>query len=260
MNPNLLTEFSLFGQHLADHARDIALSFFRNLKSVQYKKDNSPVTMADREIETKIRELIMEKYPKHAVFGEECTPISSEEPWTWVIDPIDGTRSFISGKPTFGCLIALLYEQKPMLGIIEMPALKERWLGVYESNSTHNGISCYTNQSRALSEATVFATSIDMFETNEQTAFDHVSLNAQFRNFGADCYAYGLLASGYTDIVMESSMAIHDFLALVPVVEGAGGCISDWQGKPLNFGSGKQVLATANSSLHEECLHLINNN
>ena len=103
----------------------------------------------------------------------------------------------------------------------------------------------------------MFATSIDMFNESERETFDRLSLSARFRNFGADCYAYGLLASGHIDIVMESDMAKHDFLALVPIIEGSGGCISDWEGKPLNLLSGRQVLATANPALHQECLKLI---
>jgi len=144
-----------------------------------------------------------------------------------------------------------------VLGIIDMPALNERWLGVTGKRSFHNGDHCQSNDRKLLAEATVFATSIDMFTDTERQQFDRLSTAARFRNFGADCYAYGLLASGHADIVMESDMSIYDFLALVPVIEGSGGCISDWHGKPPNDHSGRQVVATANPTLHEQCLAMI---
>ena len=250
-------ELICFAEELADAARVVALKYFRNLKSIDYKKDGSPVTTADREAEAVIRQMIAKRYPAHSVVGEEHGRLSSSGPWSWVIDPIDGTRSFITGMPTFGCLIALLHEHRPLLGIIDMPALNERWLGVTGKPSTHNGNHCESSGLEHLSEATIFATSIDMFTEIERQQFDRVSTAARFRSFGTDCYAYGLLASGHSDIVMESDMSTHDFLALVPVIEGSGGCISDWCGKPLNDLSGKQVLATANPTLHEQILAMI---
>ena len=138
-----------------------------------------------------------------------------------------------------------------------MPVLNERWLGVTGKRSLHNGDHCQSNDRKLLAESTVFATSIDMFTDIERQQFDCLSTATRYRNFGADCYAYGLLASGHADIVMESDMSIYDFLALVPVIEGSGGCISDWHGKPLNDLSGRQVLATANPTLHEQCLAMI---
>ena len=250
-------EFICFAEELADAARVVALKYFRNLGSIEYKRDGSPVTAADREAEAMVRQMITERYPAHGVVGEEHGSVSSDGPWSWVIYPIDGTQRFIHGQPTFGCLIALLYEHQPVLGIIDMPALNERWLGVTGKPSTHNRDHCQSSDRKLLAEATVFATSIDMFTDAERQQFDHLSAAARYRNFGADCYAYGLLASGHADIVMESGMSIYDFLALVPVIEGSGGCISDWHGKPLNDLSGRQVLATANPALHEQCLAMI---
>ncbi len=250
-------EFPYFAEELADAARGIVLKYFRNLGPIEYKRDGSPVTAADREAEAVIRQMIAERYPAHGVAGEEHGRVSSDGPWSWVIDPIDGTRSFITGRPTFGCLIALLYEHQPVLGIIDMPALNERWLGVTGKPSLHNGDHCQSSGRKRVAEATVFATSIDMFTGSERQQFDRLSTAARFRSFGADCYAYGLLASGHADIVMESDMSTHDFLALVPVIEGSGGCISDWHGEPLNFFSGRQVLATANTTLHQQCLAMI---
>jgi len=250
-------ELIRFAEELADAARVVTLKHFRNLKSIDYKKDGSPVTPADREAEVVIRQMIAKRYPAHSVTGEEYGRLCSSKPWSWVIDPIDGTRSFITGMPTFGCLIALLHEHQPLLGIIDMPALNERWVGATGKPSTHNGNHCESSGRKHLPEAIVFATSIDMFTDSERQQFDRLSTAARFRKFGTDCYAYGLLASGHADIVMESDMSTHDFLALVPVIEGSGGCISDWCGKSLNDLSGKQILATANPTLHEQCLAMI---
>ena len=250
-------EFPDFAEELADAARAIALKYFRNLRSIEYKRDGSPVTAADQEAEAVIRQMIAERYPTHGVTGEEYGHMSSDGPWSWVIDPIDGTRSFITGRPTFGCLIALLYEYRPVLGIIDMPALNERWLGVTGKPSLYNGDHCQSSDRKRVAEATILATSIDMFTDSERQQFDRLSTAARFRSFGTDCYAYGLLASGHSDIVMESDMSTHDFLPLVPVVEGSGGCISDWHGEPLNLFSGRQVLATANPALHQQCLTMI---
>jgi len=258
MFPASLDQFVIFSEELAQSARAVSLKHFRNLSTIEYKKDGSPVTTADRDIETLIRKMIAHRYPTHAIVGEEHGCASSKEPWTWVIDPIDGTRSFITGKPTFGCLIALLYENQPVLGVIDMPALDERWIGVTGRPSTYNGVLCHSSSCERLTEASVFATSIDMFNNSEQKIFNRLSTKARFRNFGADCYAYGLVASGHADIVMESDLVNHDFLALAPVIEGSGGCISDWNGAPLSFFSGRQILATANSTLHRECLNAIN--
>ena len=129
-------EFICFAEELADAARVVALKYFRSLTTIEYKKDGSPVTEADREAEAIIRQMITERYPAHGVVGEEHGPVSPDGPWSWVIDPIDGTQRFIHGQPTFGCLIALLHEHQPLLGIIDMPALNERWLGVTGKPST----------------------------------------------------------------------------------------------------------------------------
>ena len=171
-----------------------------------------------------------------------------------MVDPIDGTKSFITGKPTFGSLIALLHERTPVLGVIEIPALKERWVGNADRGTTCNHTRCRTSDTITLADSTLYATTPDMFSDGERRYFDALSQATRFRIFGADCYAYGLLSAGHVELVAESNMAPHDFLALVPVVEGAGGMITDWQGNALDLLAGRQVLATANPTLHEQAL------
>ncbi len=257
MKPDDIKELINFGEELANLARESVLKYFRRLESIDYKRDRTPVTVADREAESVIRQRISQLYPTHGIVGEEYGHTPADGPWCWVIDPIDGTRSFVAGRPTFGCLIAVLHDNQPILGIIDMPALNERWTGVNREPTFYNGEPCATSKCNHLPEAIVFATSMDMFTEDERKQFDRLSGAARFRSFGADCYAYGLLSSGYIDVVMESDMFAYDYLALVAVVEGSGGCISDWQGRPLDLSSGKQVLATASQELHQQCLNII---
>ncbi len=257
MTSPLDQDLQVFAHRLADEGRRISLEFFRTRYDVTRKEDGTPVTDADLAIENALRQMIEQHYPAHGVFGEENDACRSDAEWLWVIDPIDGTKSFATGKPTFGCLIALLHHRKPILGIIDMPALQERWLGIAGEPTRFNGQPCRTSSANNLADVTLNATTPDMFNTKEWALFSELGAAVRFRQFGADCYAYGLLASGFTELVMEAGLGKYDYLALVPVIEGAGGCISDWQGNALSFDSGSQVLASANRDLHENALTFI---
>lgn len=249
------TEIAAFAETLADTARPIALRYFRSPIEVDYKADGSPVTRADREVEEALRTLVRERFPAHAVSGEEFGRSgASGARWRWVLDPIDGTKSFVTGRPLFGTLIAFLDEERPILGVIEIPALGERCSGAVGVPTRFNGRPCRTSGCTRLADARVSATTPDLFDSDELVAFDEVSLAARFRTFGGDCYQYALLAAGHLDLLVESELAAHDLLALAPVVTGAGGLITDWEGEPLTASSGGRILAAASRDLHQAAL------
>ena len=252
-----LLAFLQLANLMADHARTIALQYFRNSMPNWRKSDSTPVTEADLRIEKRIREIAAEHYPQHGFIGEEDGATNAHSRLRWCVDPIDGTKSFLYGVPTFGTLISLTYDAAPIVGVIEHPALQERWCAVRGGTTTYQGKPCRCSQQTDLNEAVVYATSIDMFNARERRQFDRVTKQARRRQFGVDCYAYSLLSSGFIDIVMEADMKSFDMMALVPVIEGAGGIVSNWRGEPLTLSSGSQILATANEHLHRQCLDII---
>ncbi len=244
----------------ANTARRVIMKYFRKSFDVITKNDGSPLTCADRETERAIKELILTRHPTHSFLGEEGGSIDRDEKWRWVVDPIDGTKSFVTGNPTFGTLIALLHEDIPVIGLIDHCALNERWIGVAGRATTHNGVPCTTDQTARIDESTLYATHPDMFVGEAVQQFGRLSTAVRLCVFGGDCYAYGLLASGWTGLVCEASLKAHDFLALVPVVDGAGGVITDWHGRGLTKQSNGQVLAAANPILHAAALDKLKQN
>lgn len=252
-----LAELTAFAEHLADLARESILPHFRTPLEVEHKVDNSPVTAIDRNTEARIRQAIIAQYPQHGIFGEEHGSRQGKEDFTWVIDPIDGTKNFLCGVPLFGCLISLLTNHTPLIGVIDLPGLKERWVGTIDQPTVNNGIACQSSDCQQISQAKVGATTIDMFEGADLKKFNRASKEARFRCFGGDCSIYAHLASGYIDLVIEANLEPYDFFALIPIVEGAGGKITDWRGDKLNFQSDGRVIAAATPKLHAEALKFL---
>ncbi|GJL81056.1 MAG: histidinol phosphate phosphatase [marine bacterium B5-7] len=250
--PTDLDDFVHTAQQLADIGRQTANNYFRKSLDVDHKSDRSPVTIADRQTEEAMRALIIDRHPDHGIVGEEFGARKAKSDWCWILDPIDGTKSFVCGKPTFGSLVSLVYKETPVIGVIEMPALGERWLGVHDRPTTHEGSPCRATAVARLDDAAMLSTTPDMFDDKEWQVFESISLAARVRAFGTDCYGYGLLASGYCDAVMESDLKPYDIMALVPVIEGAGAVISDWHGRPLSATSNGQVLACATAELRDD--------
>lgn len=248
-----LDELLAFAGELADLARPIAMEYFRGPLEIDSKADLSPVTVADRAIEAAMRRRIESRFPDHGILGEEFASRPGDR-FTWVLDPIDGTRSFITGMPLFGTLIALLQGGKPVLGVVDFPALSERWTGAAGQATRHQSKAARTSACLQLADAHCYSTSPDLFVAEDLQRFNAVSSRASMRRFGGDCYAYALLASGHCDLVVEAGLQAYDYLPLVSIIEGAGGRISDWQGRPLTMESDGRVLAAATTALWSESL------
>lgn len=238
-----------FAHRLADEAGKIIRRYFRRRIAVDDKADHTPVTIADRAAEQAMRRLIKRRFPGHGVLGEEYGRTQPEADYVWVLDPIDGTKSFISGVPLFGTLIALTYHGRPILGLVDQPILKERWVGALGRKTSFNGKQIKTRACRSLGDATLFATAPDLFAAADAPRFERLRQRVKLARFGADCYAYALLASGFVDLVVEAGLKPYDFCALVPVIEGAGGTLTDWQGKPLDLNSDGRVIAAGDQAL-----------
>ena len=251
------TSFIRLATELAESSGEIIRRYFRTPLAVETKADTSPVTAADREVEAAMRQRIETAYPDHGVIGEEFGPARADAEYVWVLDPIDGTKSFISGKPLFGTLIGLVHEGAPILGVIDHPALGERWIGARGEQSTFNGAPAKVRPCPGLGEAILFATSPQMFEGANADAFGRLCREVKYPLFGTDCYGYGLLASGFADLVVEAKLRPFDYCALVPVVEGAGGVMTDWEGAPLNLASDGRVIAAGDRRTHGECLKVL---
>lgn len=249
-----LQSFAQLAVRLADAARPEIMSRFRTGIHADAKADASPVTEADRASERAMRSLINATYPEHGILGEEYGSENVDAEYVWVLDPIDGTNSFVTGKPLFGTLIALCHNKVPVIGIIDAPAMDERWLGVQGQATTMNGEPVSTRACDELSKSWLYATTPEMFEGESEATFKRLSSSAWRTVYGGDCYAYGLLSSGHVDLVCEASLGTYDFCALAPVVEGAGGIITDWSGRSLTMDSEGRVVAAGNKTLHQKAL------
>lgn len=251
-------ELIRFAERLADLSGAEARRHFRNPSlAMEVKADLSPVTDADRGIELALRKEVAAAQPTHGFFGEEFPAEKPDAEFLWVVDPIDGTKAFLAGKPTFGTLIALLQQGRPILGVIDHPALGERWIGAAGRPTTHNGRTVHSRRCAELGSAVLYASSAEMFKGADRTRFESLRSQVQLNGWGGDCYSYALLASGFIDLVVEAGLGPYDFLALVPVIEGADGRITDWQGGPLGFDMGARnghVLAAGDPSLHAQAI------
>jgi inositol-phosphate phosphatase/L-galactose 1-phosphate phosphatase/histidinol-phosphatase len=252
-----LDSFLALANELADAAGAAIRPYFRQRLAVEDKADLSPVTVADRAAEQAMRRLISARFPAHGIIGEEFGPERADAEFVWVLDPIDGTKSFISGVPLFGTLIALAQRGRPIVGIIDQPIARERWIGARGRPTLFNGAPARCRSCPALDLATVFATSPDMFRGNDAAGFARVAGAAKLARFGADCYAYGLVALGFVDLVIESSLKPYDFSAMLPIVEGAGGIATDWRGAPLSIASDGRVVVAGDARAHAAALALL---
>jgi histidinol phosphatase-like enzyme (inositol monophosphatase family) len=239
-------------QRLADAAGAAIKPWFRRPFLVETKADFSPVTIADREAEAAIRRLLAEYRPNDGVIGEEYGDDRPDAERVWVLDPIDGTRAFVTGRPLFGTLIGLMQEGRPVLGLIDQCIIGDRWLAGPDQPTLFRGQRCHVRHGLKLAEARIGTTSPQAFSDADFPRFEQVRRAARDTLYGGDCHNYGLVAAGHLDAVIESGLKIHDWAALVPVIEGAGGVMTDWQGQPLTMASTGQVIAAGDAALAAE--------
>jgi len=250
-----LENFKSFAKHLSIVSGTVINSYFRSGVKVDSKSDSSPVTIADKKAEELMREEIMKKFPDHGIIGEEFGKHNESSDYQWILDPIDGTKSFICGAVTFGTLIALTFKGNPILGVINQPVLKEFLIG--DNNFTElNGNKVRVRETNNLSDAVLLAT--DHFGIGEyfnQEKFNELAKQVKlYRNWG-DCYGYYLVATGFADIMIDPIMSIWDSMALIPVIKGAGGIITDYKGEDAI--SGTSIVAST-PGIHSEIIKALN--
>jgi len=252
-------EFIDIAQDLLKISGEIVSKYFRSNLHIESKSDLSPVTIADKEIEEEIRSVLSKKRPNDGIIGEEYGKERENAELTWVLDPIDGTRAFAAGKPLFGTLIALLENNVPILGVIDHPILKERWVGAVGHETKFNDVVCKTRKCDEFSEAVVNmgAQAFPYGNSVSLDAYRRVDKAACSTCITGDCYVYGLISSGHLDFAIEHDLKLYDFAALVPVVEGAGGVICDWQGRKLNKDSRGQIMVAGDQRLIDEAVILL---
>ncbi len=240
---------------LADAAGAAIRPFFRAAYAHEAKADASPVTEADRAAEAAMRRLLDAEAPRDGIIGEEYGAERPEAARQWVLDPIDGTVSFMAGRPIFGTLIALLQDGWPIMGIIDQPISGERWVGALGQPTSLSGRTASTRRCRTLADAVLASSAPQYFDDHGAEHFMALAAKTSRRTvWGGDCYNYGLLASGHLDLVVETGLKLHDYAALVPIVEGAGGTMCDWNGEPLNADSDGHVIALGDPARLEDVI------
>lgn len=252
-----LDEFGRFAERLADESRRMLAEALQMERSIEMKPDRSFVTDMDLAIELRLRELIEDAYPDHGVLGEEKGAENTDREFVWVLDPIDGTAPFIAGVPVYGTLIALMHNREPAIGIIDQPSGGNRWVGRRGEQTLLNGSPCRTRNCTSLDAAILSICNPDFFTPAEVPAMQALREKTAWRIYGAACLSFGLLASGRTDVHLDTQFKMHDLAPYTPIIEGAGGKVTDWSGAPITLDSGSSILATGDPTLHDEALALI---
>lgn len=255
---NLSVDIAI-AHRLADAARAAIRPHFRSGLTPERKGDATPVTLADQAAEEVMRAILAAEAPNDAVHGEEFGATNGTSGRTWVLDPIDGTAGFLAGRPLFGTLIALVVDGWPVLGVIDQAILDERWIGVTGKPTTLNGKPVRTRACAALADATLATTGPHYFDDHDGEHFMGLAAKTDHKRMvmGGDCYNYAMLASGHLDLVCEANLKLHDYAALIPIVEGAGGTMCDWNGDPLHAASDGRVLALGDSARLEDVIEAL---
>lgn len=252
------TEFITFAEELADASRALIRSRFRQGTNIVTKADNSPVTATDLEVEEMLRARINDRFPNHGVVGEEFPATAREAECVWVLDPIDGTRAFIAGRPVFGTLITLTIGKVPVLGIVDIPIMQERWVGATGHETRLNGEVARTRRCESPADAILLACSPEYLDGDAAEPFARLANSVRFAVYDTGTQGYGLIASGHGDIMIAARYySIVDYLAAVPVIEGAGGLIRDWSGAPLTLDSKDRFVAVGDPEMLPQVLDIL---
>lgn len=245
----------------ADKAQETTLKYFRRTINVENKLQSGfdPVTVADREAELAIRAVITDHFPDHSISGEEWDNKEMNSPFRWIIDPIDGTRAFISGLPVWGTLIALTYNGRSIAGLMSQPHIGENFIGLPNKaflTRNNNETALQTSAVKDLSQSTIFTTSPRIFLLEKSlAAYDTLENNVKLARYGLDCYAYAMVAAGHGELVVEEGLKSVDIAAMIPIIEQAGGIVTTWSGKQATQGG--QVIAAANEKIHSAALTIL---
>lgn len=231
--------------------------FFRQSLGVAFKSDESPVTVADKSVESMVRQAIEARHPAHGILGEEHGTERADHADMWVIDPIDGTRSFISGHPLFGFLMAHLHNGSPDIGVIAMPVLDEICMGIVGKGTTLNGAPVSVSGVTQLDQAMIYINEGDKIYAHHPKVFQALMSAGQTRRMSYDCYPHALLAMGHVDVVVDYDLKPYDFMALMPVVQAAGGILTDWQGNSPTIDYEGAIVSAATPQLHAQILALL---
>ena len=243
-------------------SRPIISKWFRQNPLTENKQDLSPVTIADREVEAALRAAIVARFPEDMIMGEEYgTTGNVGSPYCWIIDPIDGTKAFISGKPAFGTLVGLLHDDWPVAGLVDMPVFDECYIGLNgfggADHAECNGIAVTPSRQTELTAAKLATTSPRALSPKRLIDFDRLADQVAVTNYGGDCHNYALLAAGHIDLVMEDGLAAHDMMAVVALMMAAGAAVTDLEGTPIRLGHSTSILAAATPQLHKAAMALI---
>jgi len=261
VDTTMRTELIRVAHLLADVARPETLRYFRNPGLVADNKMSAgfdPVTKADRAAEQAMRDLLAIERPEDSILGEEFGAHLGSSDLTWVLDPIDGTRGYISGTPTWGILVSVADKTGPLFGLIDQPYIGERFVGgfgIAEVTGPQGTATLRTRQHRALSQATILTTFPEVGTAPEMKAFQAVATQAQLTRYGMDCYGYALVAAGQVDLVIEAGLNAYDIQAPIAVIQAAGGIVTDWSGRPAH--NGGRAIAAANAGIHAEALAIL---
>jgi myo-inositol-1(or 4)-monophosphatase len=254
-------DFAAFIDKLATVSGDTILPFFRTALTVEHKPGTrgfDPVTEADRAAEAVMRRLIEQTFPHHGIVGEEYGSDRADAEYVWALDPIDGTKSFISGMPAWGTLIGLAHHGEPVFGMMHQPFTRERFTGDGAAAWYRGPTGKRDLRARpcaSLRDAVLFTTSPGLMNADDRSAFERVEKTVRLSRYGGDCYAYCMVAAGHVDLVIETELKPHDVMALVPIVTGAGGIMTTWENGPAQHGG--RIVAAGDKRVHAEALKLL---